>query len=102
MNAVIQDHRHDLAEACQRFGVERLEVFGSAVRDDFDAGKSDVDFIVRFREPGGPGYADRYLGLAEALEHILGLPVDLLTERSLRNPLFIREITPDRAVIYAA
>ncbi len=100
MNSVLQTHRQQLAEVCRRFGVERLEVFGSASRADFDAQASDVDFIVRFSEPGKPGYADRYLGLAESLEHLLGRPVDLLTERSLRNPLFIRQIDPDRAAVY--
>ena len=102
MNTVIENHRSQLAEVCRRFGVERLDVFGSASRDDFDPQRSDVDFIVRFREPERPGYADRYLGLAEGLEHVLGRSVDLLTERSLRNPLFVRQIGADRVLVYGA
>lgn len=98
----LDTHRQELADACRRFDVESLEVFGSAARADFDFEKSDVDFIVRFRNPGSPGYADRYLGLAEELERILGRPVDLMTERSLRSRLFIEQITPDRTVVYAA
>lgn len=38
-----------IAEICRRFGVERLEVFGSVLRDDFRP-DSDVDFLVTFRE----------------------------------------------------
>ena len=102
MNSVIHRHRQELTEACRQFGVERLEVFGSAARMDFDFRKSDVDFIVRFQAPGGSGYADRYLGLAERLEQVLGTPVDLLTERSLRNPFFVSAIAPDRTIVYAA
>lgn len=97
---MIHNHRKQLTEVCRQFGVERLEVFGSAVRIDFDSQKSDVDFIVRFQTPGEAGYADRYLGLAERLEQVLGRPVDLLTERSLRNPLFVRAIAPDRTIVY--
>lgn len=101
MNDIIEQHRPELSEACRNFGVERLEVFGSAARSDYDPRRSDVDFIVRFRSPGAPGYADRYLGLAERLEQMLGRPVDLITERSLRNPLFVQAITQDRTTVYA-
>lgn len=90
----------EIAQACRDFRVERLEIFGSAAR-----GASmfrDVDFIVRFANPGGPGYADRYVDFAETLERILGRSVDLVTERSLRNPIFESVIRPDRRTIYAA
>ncbi len=100
MSALLEKHRKELAETCESFGVERLEVFGSEARGDFEPARSDVDFIVRFREPGRPGYADRYLGLAERLEQVLGRPVELLTERSLRNPFFIRQIGRDRRTVY--
>lgn len=102
MNPLLEQHRQQVAEACQRFEVERLEAFGSATREDFDPAQSDVDLIVRFRTPGAPGYADRYLDLAESLERILGRRVDLVTERSLRNPVFLRNIAADRATVYAA
>jgi len=35
-----------IADLCARYGVERLEIFGSALRDDFGP-ESDVDFLVR-------------------------------------------------------
>ena len=102
MNSIIEQRQPELKEACQAFGVERLEVFGSAARADYDPQRSDVDFIVRFRTPDRAGYADRYLGLAERLEQLLGRPVDLVTERSLRNPLFVRAIMHDRITVYDA
>ena len=99
---MIASRQAQVADACRRFAVERLEVFGSAARGDFKAESSDVDFIARFREPGAPGYADRYFEFAQELERILGHSVDLLTTRSLRNPVFVDRITPDRTVVYAA
>jgi hypothetical protein len=48
------------------------------------------------------GYADRYLALAEALERLFNRPVDLLTERSLRNPILKTAIAADRFIIYGA
>jgi predicted nucleotidyltransferase len=102
VNQIDEQQRRQLEELCRQFGVDRLELFGSANRADFDPAQSDIDFIVRFRNPERPGYAERYLDFAEALERLFGRPVDLLTERSLRNPLFIREIAADRSPVYAA
>ena len=102
MNSVIQMRQPAVADLCRQFGVERLEVFGSAARGDFDSVQSDLDFIVRFVPPHEPGYADRYLALAEALERLFNRPVDLLTERSLRNPILKTAIAADRFIIYGA
>jgi Nucleotidyltransferase domain len=47
--AEIKEKRDALAALCRRYGVARLEVFGSAARDaEFDASRSDVDFLVTF------------------------------------------------------
>lgn len=89
-----------LAEECRRFGVRRLEVFGSAARGDFDPTKSDFDFIVSFADKTPGTYADRYLDFAAALERLLGRKVDLLTERSIRNPYFRREVERARQIVY--
>ena len=39
-----------LSEACARFGVARLRVFGSVLTDHFDPQASDIDFLVDFLE----------------------------------------------------
>ena len=49
MLQLIEIHRHDIAELCRRFHVNRLEVFGSAARgSDFDPARSDVDLLVSY------------------------------------------------------
>ena len=72
-----------IADFCHRWGIVRLEIFGSALRDDFGP-ESDVDFLFT---PGsgfqrdkayGPWMSDR---MAEDLSRLIGRPVDLL-ERS--------------------
>lgn len=100
MTSHLQNHGDEIAAVCARLGVERLDAFGSAVREDFDPGKSDLDFVVRFAGPHGRGYADRYLALAEALEKLFARPVDLLTERSVRNPILQRVISAERRTVY--
>ncbi len=100
MIALIQQQKTSIAEACRKFGVQRLEVFGSAARGDFDAQKSDLDFIAQFIPPLHPGVANRFLGLAETLEKIFARRVDLLTEAMIRNPVLREEINRDRTPIY--
>lgn len=102
MNPLIKSHLADVAALCRRYDVLQLEVFGSATRDDFSDATSDIDFVVRFNNSRTPGYADRYFEFAEALQALFGRRVDLVTERSLRNPLFVRAIEPERTILYAA
>src|SRR5215211_6516965 len=98
MIPLIEQRKADLAALCRRHGVRRLDVFGSAARGDFED-KSDLDFIAVFTDTG-PGYADRYLGFAEALEALFGREVDLLTERSIQNPYFRKSVEATRQIIY--
>lgn len=100
MSSVIEQQKNGLAEQCRRFGVRRLEVFGSAARGDFDPAKSDFDFIVSFADKTPGTYADRYLDFAAAVERLLGRRIDLLTERCIRNPYFRREVDAARQVVY--
>lgn len=87
METLIQAYKAELHALCRQYGVERLELFGSAATEAFDAATSDLDFIVAFADKS-PGYADRYLDFAEALEELFGREVDLVTERSISNPYF--------------
>ena len=79
--------------------MERLELFGSATSGAFDAASSDLDFIVPFADTS-PGYADRYLDVAEALEALFGRDVDLVTERSITTPYFRETVDSTREVVY--
>jgi len=98
--AVITEHQQALETLCQRFQVKKLEVFGSVVTQKFDADHSDLDFIVTFADEAFGTLADRYFTFADALERLFQRPVDLLTERSLRNPYFIEEVNRTRQKVY--
>jgi uncharacterized protein len=100
---VISAHRQALAELCRRFGVERLELFGSAATSAFRPGRSDLDFLVRFPSDYdfGPWMA-RWQEFQEQLAAIVDAPVDVVTESALRNPWFRREAEKTRTLIYDA
>lgn len=103
MLPLIAERRAEIAALCQRFGVRRLDVFGSAARgSDFDPSRSDLDFVVEF-EPQEPASNYRsYFGLKEALEQLLGRPVDLVTESTIRNPYLRASVEQGRKLLYAA
>jgi len=101
MISLVEQHKAAVAELCRRYRVQRLYVFGSAADERFDAQRSDLDFVVKMvdREPTG-GYADRVLDLAEALERLFQRRVDLVTEESIRNPYFRKQVEATRQLVY--
>ncbi len=101
MNQFVADKTKEIADLCQRFGVERLELFGSAASDHFDRDRSDVDFLVRFHPKESANWDD-YFGLQFAFEELFQRPVDLVEEAAVENPFFWAAIERSRQVIYAA
>ena len=70
-------------ELSRRYGVVRLALFGSAVRNE--AGESsDIDIVVEF---DGPATSKKYFGVQFYLEDRLGVAVDLVTEKAMRAEL---------------
>jgi predicted nucleotidyltransferase len=75
-------------EIRNRFGVERIGIFGSFVRGE-EKPESDVDVLVEFREDGKT--FDHYMDLKFYLEDLFGRKVDLVMKdaikRRLREPI---------------
>ena len=67
----------------ERYGVTRLALFGSTVREAAQS-DSDIDVLVAF---DGPATSERYFGVQFYLEDLLGSRVDLVTEKALRAEL---------------
>lgn len=80
---VLRQLAESKAELASRFGVTRLALFGSMVRDEARA-DSDVDILVSF---DGPATSARYFGVQFFLEDLLGRRVDLVTDKALRPEL---------------
>ncbi len=79
-----------------------MELFGSSATGRFDAGRSDLDFLVEFL-PLQPGqHADAYFGLKEELEALFDRNVDLVMNSAVVNPYFREELDRTRTALYAA
>ncbi len=76
----------------ERYGVERLAVFGSAARDELGP-DSDVDLLVEFNRPVG---LFEFVRLQQYIEDLLGQSVDLVTPDALEPGL--RKAVTEEAV----
>jgi hypothetical protein len=102
MNTLISGKLAELSSLCVQRKVRRLALFGSATREGFTPGTSDIDFIVEFEPMKPKAYADNYFGLLEDLERLFGVTVDLVEYGPIKNPYFKREIEETRVVVYEA
>ncbi len=98
MNAVEQNISL-IQYLCENHGVDKLYLFGSILGSSFND-KSDIDFLVRFKNIELLKYADNYFDLKFSLENLLNRPVDLLEEQSLKNPFFLDAINESKKLIY--
>lgn len=99
---VVEDTREQIVELCKRYHVQRLELFGSALRDDFQVSSNDLDFLVEFNPRMQGSYAETYLGLLNALESLFNRKVDLVEVQAIQNPYYREEIERTKILIYAA
>ncbi|MBP9146995.1 MAG: nucleotidyltransferase domain-containing protein [Thermoanaerobaculia bacterium] len=97
--ALVRARMPELTTLCRRFGVRRLELFGSALRADFDPATSDLDFLFEIEPPAGLGYADAYFGLREGLEQLFGRAVDLVSIGAVKNPHLLQAIERSRRLL---
>ena len=102
MHPAIFEHLTGISAICQRYGISRLEVFGSGARaDDFNPASSDADFLVEFAPDSQPGLR-AFFGAKADLEKLLGRGVDLVEPSAVRNPYLLASINRSREAIYAA
>ena len=101
MISIVEDRRAEIAALCERYGVERLDLFGSAAGDGFDPEASDLDYVVSFEKRDPPELFDRYFGLEEDLEALFGRGVDLVMEGALeKSPRFAKGVEDSRVLLY--
>ena len=99
MISLIEDNRDAIVALCERYGVQRLAIFGSAVKGTFNPAASDLDFVLEFTEYS-QGVARRFISFADSPEALLGRSVDLVFESKLKNPYFRKEVLATMEVIF--
>jgi len=99
---IAEKHFSEIRRICSQFNVSKLELFGSALSENFDQTSSDIDLLVEFKPLKQGLYADSYFGLLEALKNLFGRDIDLVMTKAIKNPYFLQKINQRRQVLYAA
>ena len=86
---------------CARHGVRELSLFGSAIREDFDATSSDIDVIASFGPPIGESLARQYFDFKQGLEEIFARSVDVVELDAMPDTRLKRRIQQSRRVIFS-
>ena len=102
MIPLITNHTDQLAEICRRHHVKRLEVFGSAAVGDFNPEKSDIDFLVEFKESDEFSLFQTRRDLTQELESLLNRSVDIVIFANVENPYFRTSVESTREPIFEA
>ena len=93
-------YRPYIKELFKKHGIKNAFLFGSALSDRFN-NQSDLDIIVNFLDYSEPLKVGQSIwDLEDELEALINRKIDLLTERSLKNPFFIKEVNETKELIY--
>ena len=89
----------EISNLCKLHKVKQLYVFGSVLTEDFNS-ESDIDLIVDFQQIPVEDYADNYFDFKFSLQNILNRPIDLLEQKAIKNPYFLKNINQHKQLIY--
>ena len=95
-------NREQVTQFCRERGIARLELFGSALGENFRAG-SDVDLLATLKSDARPTLLD-WAEMQEQLAEMFGRPVDLVSRRAVersRNRFRKHSILSTATQIYA-
>jgi predicted nucleotidyltransferase len=99
-NPEIKNQLMSLSRLFEDHQVDEVFLFGSALRSDFNS-SSDIDLIVNFKQDLDPlKKGELWWSLHDRLRSILNREVDFVSEHSVKNPFFKKELDTTRVRIY--
>lgn len=102
MREVVQNNLDEIIAACKQHHVEALSLFGSAANNSMHE-DSDIDLLVEFSDNIDVlEYADNYFSLLDQLQNIFKRKIDLVSNKSLKNPILKEEVNRSKVELYAA
>ena len=99
MQSVLDLNINKIKELCTEYNVKSLFAFGSVCTNNYNE-NSDIDLLISFKSMSFADKADAYFDLAEKFEKLLNRSVDLVTDKSLKNPYFIDSLNKTKVLLY--
>ena len=88
------------SDICKNHGIKSLYAFGSSVTDQFNPQRSDIDLLVGMEDMDPLEKGEKLLSLWDKLEDFFQRKVDLLTQKSLKNPFLLENIDKTKILLY--
>lgn len=95
------EQKETLHTLCEKYFVKRLWLFGSAVTENFDPARSDIDLLVEFGEPFGMSPAAQFFDFWEELKTLFARDVELVERNAIKNPYFLATVSAQEQLLYA-
>ena len=100
MQLLLEKRKKELQRICQTLKIKRLYAFGSVVSVRFNE-KSDINFLISFHDNlSVEEYTNNYFSLHYQLQDLFKQEIEIVTERTLSNPYFIKSINESKELIY--
>ena len=96
MNQSIDEISRIVSPIAEKYGIERVYLFGSRARGD-NSEDSDYDFII---EPGSIHNIMELFAFMNDLEDALGHKVDVVEERTITEEGFLRSLNKDKVLVH--
>ena len=95
LETLLRAKRDEILQICAKYGARNVRVFGSVARGEADE-QSDIDLLVEF-EPNR-SLLD-HAGLWVELQELLGVKVDVVSERGLK-PRIRQRVLQEAILLY--
>jgi len=83
--SVLDEKVETIRAVCQAFHVLQLDAFGPVAEPDFDPSRHAASFLVECEPTSPRAQYERFFGLLQALEILLGCRIDLVDYKALRD-----------------
>ena len=96
---LVEQNIDKVSKLLEQHNVENMYIFGSVLTENFTQ-TSDIDFLVNFGQVELEDYFNNYIALKTSLEQIFNRSVDLVEEKTVKNPVLRRSIDRNKKLIY--
>ena len=95
----ITDNTQYLHNICKKYNIIKLYLFGSFAKNT-STDSSDIDFLVTFGDVDLYNYFDNFLNVKYELEKLYERKVDLVEEKTIKNPFLQKSINQSKILLY--
>ena len=98
----IKSKKEVFQSLCENHKVGKLYAFGSSTRADFSELDSDIDLLIEMDTEDPMERGEKLISIWNKFEKFFQRKVDLLTYKSIKNPVLKRNIDATKILIYEA